>query len=281
MIKVAGVPEHFNLPWYKALESGLFRESGLDVAWTDVPEGTGRMCQMLREGAVDVAVLLTEGIVRDIAAGNPSRILQVYVQTPLVWGIHVAAHSSYQTVDQLQNARIAISRPGSGSQLMAYVHAKSKGWKVNELKFDIVNTIDGAIEALTQGKADYFMWERFMTKPLVDQGIFRKIGECPTPWPCFVIAARQECIDSRKAELLELLRIVNRISSEIKEEEDLASQIAERFKLKKEDAAAWLAGTQWSQEIPTADMLNNVQNHLLEIGLMDKKDTFAHVVNAL
>jgi hypothetical protein len=32
-----------------------------------------------------------------------------------------------------------------------------------------------------------------MTKPLVDKGIFR-IGDCPTPWPCFVIAVRDELI---------------------------------------------------------------------------------------
>jgi hypothetical protein len=25
----------------------------------------------------------------------------------------------------------------------------------------------------------------------VDKGIFRRIGDCPTPWPCFVIAVRE------------------------------------------------------------------------------------------
>jgi hypothetical protein len=48
------------------------------------------------------------------------------------------------------------------------------------LQFEIINTIDGAVEALTSGTADYFMWERFMTKPLVDKGIFRRVGDCPT-----------------------------------------------------------------------------------------------------
>jgi hypothetical protein len=35
----------------------------------------------------------------------------------------------------------------------------------------------------------------FMTKPLVDKGIFRRIGDCPTPWPCFVIAVRDEILE--------------------------------------------------------------------------------------
>jgi hypothetical protein len=42
----------------------------------------------------DIAVILTEGIVKIIAAGA-SKIVQVYVESPLIWGIHVAANSGY------------------------------------------------------------------------------------------------------------------------------------------------------------------------------------------
>ena len=47
-VKIAGVPEHFNLPWHMCIENGEFNEAGIDLQWTDVPEGTGKMCQMLR-----------------------------------------------------------------------------------------------------------------------------------------------------------------------------------------------------------------------------------------
>jgi hypothetical protein len=50
--------------------------------------------------------------------------------------------------------------------------------------FSLRQTIDGAVEALINASADYFMWERFMTKPLVDKGIFRRIGDCPTALFC-------------------------------------------------------------------------------------------------
>jgi hypothetical protein len=43
---------------------------------------------MLRDGETDIAVILTEGIVKDIA-GNQVKV-QVYVESPLIWGIHVA-----------------------------------------------------------------------------------------------------------------------------------------------------------------------------------------------
>jgi ABC-type nitrate/sulfonate/bicarbonate transport system substrate-binding protein len=66
-ITLAGVPEHFNYPWIQAIESGLFQEIGLDVNWINVPEGTGKLCELLREGSTDVAIVLTEGILKDIS----------------------------------------------------------------------------------------------------------------------------------------------------------------------------------------------------------------------
>ena len=108
-IKIAGVPEHFNLPWHMCIDDGEFEAVGIDLQWTDVPEGTGKMCQMLREGATDIAVILTEGIVNDIVAGNNSKIIQVYVKSPLIWGIHVAADSKYETLSDLENKKVFVT----------------------------------------------------------------------------------------------------------------------------------------------------------------------------
>jgi hypothetical protein len=41
------------------------------------------------------------------------------------------------------------------------------------------------------------MWERFMTKPLVDKGIFRRVGDCPT-LALFVIAVREDVLENIK-----------------------------------------------------------------------------------
>ena len=43
IIKIAGVPEHFNLPWHLAIENNEFESQNIDLEWTDVPEGTGKM----------------------------------------------------------------------------------------------------------------------------------------------------------------------------------------------------------------------------------------------
>jgi len=277
-IKIAGVPEHFNLPWHLCIENGAFEAEGIDLQWTDVPEGTGKLCQMLRNEETDIAVILTEGIIKDIVAGNPSRIVQVYVESPLIWGIHVDAQSKYEKLSDLENTKVAISRIGSGSQLMAYVNAHDQGWKTDNLQFEIINTIDGAVEALSNGTADYFMWERFMTKPLVDKGIFRRIDDCPTPWPCFVIAVRNEILESHPETIEKILEIINETTLEFKEIPSIDRTLSGRYHQKLEDIQEWLSLTEWSQKQIAEQMLNKVQNQLLELSIIDKKGTFADIV---
>jgi ABC-type nitrate/sulfonate/bicarbonate transport system substrate-binding protein len=280
-IKIAGVPEHFNLPWHLCIENGEFEAEGIDLQWTDVPEGTGKMCQMLRDGETDIAVILTEGIVKDIVAGNPSKIVQVYVQSPLIWGIHVAAKSDYKTIGDLENKKVAISRLGSGSQLMAYVNANNQGWKTDNLEFEIVNTIDGAVEALTNKTADYFMWERFMTKPLVDKGIFRRITDCPTPWPSFVIAVRDEVLKNDPQIIASILEIINVTTEDFKAIPSIDRTLSELFEQKVEDIQEWLKLTQWSQKPLNEKTFNKIQNQLFELGIIDKKSTFVETVKFL
>ena len=276
-IKIAGVPEHFNLPWQLAIENNEFKDQDINLQWTNVPEGTGKLCEMLRNGETDLAVILTEGIIKDILNGNPSKIVQVYVESPLIWGIHVAAHSKFQSVAELKDTRVAISRRGSGSELMAYVNAHNNNWPTDNLQCEIINTIDGAVEALTHEKADYFMWERFMTKPLVDKGVFRRLDDCLTPWPSFVIAATDDLIKKQPQVIDQVLQTINAKTIGFKEIPAINETIANRFNQKTTDIDQWISRTQWSQQPITNEMLNNIQNQLLKFAIIDKKGTFAEL----
>ncbi|MDI1316638.1 substrate-binding domain-containing protein [Flavobacterium sp.] len=280
-IKIAGVPEHFNLPWQLCIENGEFDKIGIDLQWTDIAEGTGKMCQMLRDGETDIAVILTEGIVKDIIAGNNTSIVQVYVESPLIWGIHVGAQSKYNSLDDLENAKVAISRYGSGSHLMAYVNAKNQNWNTENIEFEIVNTIDGAVDALTNGTADYFLWERFMTKPLVDKGVFHRVADCPTPWPSFVIAVRNEFLESNKQSVALLLETINNTTIEFKDIPSIDRTLASKFNQKQDDIKEWLSLTKWSQKPLQEKVLNNIQNQLFDLKIIDKKGTFADIVKAV
>lgn len=279
-INIAGVPEHFNYPWIQAIELGLFQENGLDVHWTNVPEGTGKLVQLLREGATDLAIVLTEGILKDISLGNPSVLIQKYVESPLLWGIHVADHSPYFNLADLQHKKAAISRIGSGSQLMTYVNAQNQGWD-SQIEFEIVHTIDGAVEALTKQQADYFMWEHFMTKPLVDQKIFRHVADCPSPWPCFVIAARKEFLENHASEVTKLLSLINRQTLAFKEQEQLAEQIAARYQLQLTDTKLWLDQTVWSQHNFEQQEFDSIQEQLINLKILTKRLSFQEIIVVL
>ena len=279
-VKIIGVPEHFNLPWHLALEEGTFEERGIDLQWTDIPEGTGRMCQMLENGETDLAIILTEGLVKSITEGNPSKIIQEYIASPLLWGIHVGAKSEYGSIPELKTTKAAISRFGSGSHLMAIVNAQNEGWNTEKLQFEVINNLDGAVEALTQGTADYFMWEHFTTKPLVDNGIFRKLGDCPTPWPCFVIAATNKFLKENSSVLKHILEVINLYTAEFKQIPSIDRTLANRYEQQLEDIQEWLSLTRWSQSQIDSHTLEKVQDTLINLELIEKKLNYSEVATS-
>ncbi len=262
-VNIGGVPEHFNLAWYLTLKNGAYKKEGINLRWHDYAGGTGAMCKGLRNKDIDIAVILTEGIIKDIIAGNPSKIVQTFVETPLIWGIHVAHNSTYKRIDDLKGTKAAISRYGSGSHLMAYINAEHNNWDLdNDLDFEVIKNLDGAVEGLSKGKADYFLWEKFTTKPLVDDGIFRHIGNCPSPWPCFVIAVREDFIASNKEELETILDIINNTTADFKDIPSIDKTIANRYEQQLEDVQEWLTLTEWSQSLIDKKTVLNVQREL-------------------
>ena len=270
-IRIVGVPEHFNMPWHFAMEENAFADRGIDLLWQDVPEGTGRMCQLLGSGETDMAVILTEGLCKAIHDGLEARIIQQYIESPLQWGVHVTAASTYENVTELQDSTAAISRMGSGSHLMAYVWARQMGWDPGTLNFLKVNTLEGAIEAMTEGQADFFMWERFTTQPYVDSGIFRRLADCPTPWPCFVIAARHEILNKNPDLFVHILEVINHYTIEFRQIPSIDRTFANRYGIELKDIREWMRHTRWSQKQIESEVLDNVITTLFDLKLISKQ----------
>jgi ABC-type nitrate/sulfonate/bicarbonate transport system substrate-binding protein len=225
--------------------------------------GTGQMIKGLQMGSIDIAVLLTEGITKSILEGLPARIINVYVNSPLRWGVHVPMHSDYQSISDLENKTFAISRYGSGSHLMALVHANYAGWDHSKLKFNVVGDVYGGLWALENKEADGFLWEKFTTYPYVEQGKCRCIGEVLTPWPCFVIAVRDEILENKQSQLMELCKIVGQRAFELKKDPQAIENLAWRYHLNKEQVERWIGETDWNYDM----------NFF--------KDTFQHTVEVL
>lgn len=271
-LSVGGVPEHFNLPWHLAIEDKAFKKEDIDLIWTDQPGGTGQMTKALRENTLDVAVLLTEGIVADIIKGNPSLLIQQYVRSPLIWGIHCAANASFKTIDDIKNARFAISRSGSGSHIMAYVFAEQQGWDPGQIETVVVGNFDGARKAFTNNEADILLWEKFMTKPFVDSGELRRIGETITPWSCFMIAATEKALQNKQSAIEQMLKIIRKYCHDFMKREDAVDLVAKRYNILPKDAAVWYRQTGWStNNYVSKKMLKDVRNTLLAVKVIDKQ----------
>lgn len=271
-LKVGGVPEHFNYPWYITLKNKEYTQQNINLRWKDFPGGTGDMCAALRDGTLDIAIVLTEGIIKDIAAGNPSKIVQTYVKSPLIWGIHVEKSSKFKKMEDLKHAKIAISRFGSGSHLMAIVNAYNQNWDVSKLQFVEIGNLQGGIDALKNGTADYFMWEHFTTKPLVDEGIFRRIADCPSPWPCFVIAVRDEVLANNTEDVKKVLNIINAETQIFKQRDKIATTLALRYQQKSADIEEWLKITEWNTSAPiTKNLIARIQNKMISLNVLQEK----------
>lgn len=268
-IRIGGVPEHFNLPWHLAIKDRAFEKEGIDLQWVDIPQGTGEMSRLLRAEKLDVACILTDGIVKDIIDGNTSRILQVYVSTPLLWGVYTPSHIEAYRTEQLEDATIAISRYGSGSHLMSYLLAKKHGWDTDTINFILVDTLEGAATALANNKAQLFLWEQYMTQPLVDQGVFKRLETIPTPWPSFVIAAGRNCIKEKEEALGKMLHIINSYTAIFKNIPDIDQTIAMHYDLKVADVRQWLARTEYSNNQLWESTVTTIIKEFKAVGIIE------------
>jgi ABC-type nitrate/sulfonate/bicarbonate transport system substrate-binding protein len=280
-LRVGGVPEHFNLPWHLALEHRRFEPLGVELEWHDYAGGSGAMANALRDGELDAALLLTEGAIAAVAHGVALKVASLYTESPLVWGIHVPAESRFRTVTDVRGARYAISRQGSGSHLMAYVHARSQGWPVEELQFVTVGNLAGAVDAFAAGKADVFFWEKLMTKPLVDEGRFRRVGELTAPWPAFVVCVADALQGAPRAAVTRALAVVLREAQALRARADAAALIAARYGLAAADVAEWLETTRWSARVAVTEAdLAPACRALTSVGVLPRAIDAAECIGA-
>jgi len=273
VLRVGGVDEPFNLPWIRAFERDAFRKLGVEVVFETFAGGTGALVRALESQSIDLATLLTEGCVTAICRGSDIKLHSAFTDTPLRWGIHISGKADQTRVDELKGKKFAISRHGSGSELMAWELADQQGWKLKDSQFVVVGGIDGAVTALPKRKAHIFLWERFVTAPLVKQGIFKRVAELPTPWPAFQLAARPGLVDTDRELVDEVASIALAHAAELKADtEGTIDEIVDRYGLTRRDARTWLKSTEWpaSRHVDT-DTLDAVVDRMAELGRIQNK----------
>jgi sulfonate transport system substrate-binding protein len=116
------------------------------------------------------------------------------------------------------------------------------------------------------------MWEHFTTKPLVDKGIFRRVDDCPTPWPCFVVAVRNEVLKNNFKEIKEVLEIINYQIKDFKKIDNIDKILAKRYGQKLKDIQQWLKITEWNDGKPiTKNLIARIQNKMVQFNVIEEK----------
>lgn len=257
-LRIGYVPEHFATPLHFAYtQHGLSDHATLQ----SFPSGTGTMIEAFHNREIDVGIGLTESWIvglsktTDQADGaQPYHIVGSYTLSPLTWAISVGANSDIKSTEDLKGKKVGISRVGSGSHIMSSVLAQKNGWQPFE--YVVCGPFKPLRDAVNHGKADFFMWEHFTTKRWFDSGELRRVGELPTPWNAWQIAAAGEQTDPRVKEVL--LPALDKGVEQFKSDKGAAVKyISENMEYSREDASEWYEGVKFASP-KDMRMLNSV-----------------------
>jgi len=274
-LRITGVPEHFNYPWKKVIARQPFLSEGIRLEWIDESRGSGQMNQAMRAGETEIALVLTESFLKDFEAGNPSKMIGFHVNSPLIWGIHISGASPVNSLKDLTTHDFLISRMGSGSHLMAFVLAQREQWNPESLAFKIINNLSGALEVMNPDHPELFLWEKFTTKPWVDSGEMKRIGEVPSPWPCFVIAVTNDALNQFGEVIFQLRDLVYAESLALKSSKSTLSEISSEYKLNPEDLEIWFAQTDWALSPSISKKsLEESMDQMIQLGILKSSQTY-------
>lgn len=249
-LRVAYVPEHFSTPIFFAKEHKFYDEHNIKVEFLPVPEGTGRLIQLLNNNETDIAVGLTEGFIADISKGNEKyKAVGTYVKSPLRWSVSTGSNrNDINKLEDLGGKRIGVSRIGSGSYIMSFVlglqykfpepffHGHPVCSNFANLRASVNHTILNPDQY-----SDAFMWEYFTSKKYYDNGEIKKIGDIYTPWPSWMITARLEIVNSDSKAIVNFLKAVRKGILHFQANHAEATEfIALNLDYSKEDATNWI-----------------------------------------
>jgi len=279
---VGVVPEHFSLPFQLAKGKGIFAKHGLDITTVEHPRGTGSMCRALRSADLDIAVALTEGIVADIISNGPTfKLVSTYVQSSLHWAVVVHPDSPYKSIEDLKGKKFGISRFGSGSHLMTFLMADNLHWNLQtDLLFEVKGGLQDLLGGIKDKSTDAFLWETFTTKPYIDQNLVKKIGEVVTPWPCFVIAVRNDLLETQSGQIKKFLAAIQEACLEFKKTDKSLKYISKESKLSLEDSKKWFDLVQFSFDGGVSrKVINHALELLLKVGVIKNKVEIEAIVD--
>ena len=119
------------------------------------------------------------------------------------------------------------------------------------------------------------MWEKFMTSPFVESSDFGYIGDQPTPWPCFIIAAKESAFNKMES-FKKVLGLVKEECVRFKTGgETTIEALHTEFGIEKPLAEKWLGMVEFNttdEALDAGKNLKPVSDVLFKLGRFDNKE---------
>ena len=100
----------------------------------------------------------------------------------------------------------------------------------------------------------------------------KRIGEVPSPWPCFSIIASDKALKEFDTWIFKLRDLVYQESQYLKANpSQTISEISEKYSLKKEDVTLWFSQTDWAvtKEVSSDDLIKAMKK-MLDLGIISE-----------
>ncbi|KZS92571.1 periplasmic binding protein-like II [Sistotremastrum niveocremeum HHB9708] len=255
-------------------------DHGRTFTLTECP-GTGELIDGLADDTFDLVIAPTETTIVGIAKGDaPYRLVGSYVTSPMNWAVMTGKDSQVQSIDDLKGANIGISKPGSADQIMAYVLALQHGWlespRTLSVNFHVGDDFAGSVKSLNDGVTSACLWEWFSIKSLHDKGRIRIVGSLLTPWPSWMIAARNSSEHVSHSEIRRfcatLTQYVRSFDSADKRQKENIEFLKTRLGYPEEDARAWMLTAGFPEDctaIP-GKVITDTLNVLVSAGVLTR-----------
>jgi ABC-type nitrate/sulfonate/bicarbonate transport system substrate-binding protein len=186
----------------------------------------------------------------------------------LPWGVHVPVASALHHPADLKGVPFAISRPGSGSHIMAMLYAERLGWRPGPDDLVVVHNMEGAAARMAEGDPVIFLWETYVTSRYVEAGVMRRVDEVRGDWPGFVIVAREAFARTRPDDMREALAVLDRAVNGLDLSAHTVELVMRNAGFREELAREWLGHVRWRVGRPVGDAFQDLIRTLKHLGLV-------------
>jgi sulfonate transport system substrate-binding protein len=127
-----------------------------------------------------------------------------------------------------------------------------------------------------------FLWETFMLKHFVDEGELKQVGDILTPWPCFMIAVRNDVVERDPDLIARLFDAITYCAQLFYQEKQESLQfISQSCHLHMEDAENWYKTVQFAENTRkiSEKVLQETKQILIRAKVLDKDADVTTIYN--